>query len=188
MMVHSQILPLRVLVITQPLASANNGEIIYRETVNLPATLLNINGVITNATPSSVFSFDAAGINDSGVMVGSAQALDDSYYGVATVDTTTLTVTHIAVPYDVNVSVYGYAYATGINNSGIIIGEYEDASGHHGFVDNGGTFSTVDDPHGIGATYVTSINDNGVVRRGIIRTFFPASIMALSTRTEYFLP
>jgi hypothetical protein len=54
--------------------------------------------------------------------------------------------------------------AASINNDGVIAGSYEDASGvWHGFVDDGGNFSTVDDPLGAGGTHLAGINDAGTL-------------------------
>jgi probable HAF family extracellular repeat protein len=36
--------------------------------------------------------------------------------------------------------------ALGINDAGQIVGDYQDASGEHGFLLSGGTFTTIDDP------------------------------------------
>jgi hypothetical protein len=48
--------------------------------------------------------------------------------------------------------------ATGINNAGEISGYYVDAAGNvHGFLDNGGTFSSFDDPSGLGTNTWASI-------------------------------
>jgi len=55
----------------------------------------------------------------------------------------------------------------GINNTGEIVGYFFDANGMHGFLDSGGTFTTVDDPSAVAryagsiGTEVTGINDNG---------------------------
>jgi probable HAF family extracellular repeat protein len=51
--------------------------------------------------------------------------------------------------------------ANGINNGGLIVGSYEDASGiYHGFLDNGGVFSAIDVPGAMG-TYAEGINNSG---------------------------
>jgi hypothetical protein len=55
-------------------------------------------------------------------------------------------------------------YATGINNNGLITGYYIDALGTHGFIYNGSTYTTIDDPFGVtGTTKAIGINDNGQV-------------------------
>jgi len=55
--------------------------------------------------------------------------------------------------------------ATGINNRGQIVGFYHDASGDHGFVlsSDRRTFTTIDNPAGIGVTSLQGINDDGYV-------------------------
>jgi hypothetical protein len=50
--------------------------------------------------------------------------------------------------------------ARDINNNGVIVGQFVDAKGVHGFVFNGGTFETVDFP-GARKTSVEGINDQG---------------------------
>jgi len=53
-------------------------------------------------------------------------------------------------------------YATGINNFGQIVGFYFGAGNvDHGFVDNNGVFTTIDDPLATGGTELTGINDSG---------------------------
>jgi len=42
--------------------------------------------------------------------------------------------------------------AYGINNSGQIVGSYTNASGAHGFLLSGGTYTTLDDPLGTNGT------------------------------------
>lgn len=54
--------------------------------------------------------------------------------------------------------------ATGLNNNNQVAGVYVDGSGNsHGFVYNAATksWTSVDDPNGIGTTVVNGINDNG---------------------------
>ena len=51
--------------------------------------------------------------------------------------------------------------ATGVNNAGVVGGFFTDGSGaFHGFVDNGGTFTQLDDPDGTN-TMVLGLNNNG---------------------------
>ena len=57
----------------------------------------------------------------------------------------------------------GGTTATDINNAGIVSGFYVDAMGHfHGFLDNGGTFTTHDDPSGTNTMFL-GLNNNGFV-------------------------
>jgi probable HAF family extracellular repeat protein len=52
----------------------------------------------------------------------------------------------------------------GINDAGQVVGYYGDATGYHGFVDTGGTFTTFNDPLGVpGATFAQGINDSGQI-------------------------
>jgi hypothetical protein len=56
--------------------------------------------------------------------------------------------------------------ALGLNNQGLVVGSWTDTSGNsHGFVYNvsTATFTSVDDPDGIGTTIVNGINDDGVL-------------------------
>lgn len=54
--------------------------------------------------------------------------------------------------------------AFGLNKNGQVVGTYTDTSGGvHGFVYKGGSFQSVDDPSGIGATIINGINDKGVI-------------------------
>ena len=54
--------------------------------------------------------------------------------------------------------------AQGINNVDQIVGFYTDSAGMtHGFIDNNGVFTTVDDPLGVNGTLLTGINDAGQV-------------------------
>ena len=58
-----------------------------------------------------------------------------------------------------------FTVATGINNSGVIVGVYEDQNGNdHGFLDKGGVFTTLDVPGGAGFfTDAFGINNAGQV-------------------------
>src|SRR5262249_5950189 len=54
-------------------------------------------------------------------------------------------------------------FATGINASGQIVGFYENATGRHGFLLNGSTYTTLDDPLATNSTVATGINDLGQI-------------------------
>jgi probable HAF family extracellular repeat protein len=56
----------------------------------------------------------------------------------------------------------GATLAYDINDSGEIVGYYTNA-GNHAFVDNGGTFTTLDGPLGTGNTIAYGINDSGQI-------------------------
>lgn len=54
--------------------------------------------------------------------------------------------------------------ANGINDSGQIVGNYNDETfTSHGFIESGGTFTTIDDPLATNGTVLNGINDNGQV-------------------------
>jgi hypothetical protein len=52
--------------------------------------------------------------------------------------------------------------AAGINAAGQIVGSYTDATGIHGFLDSGGTFTTIDGPFA-SLTRASGINDSGEI-------------------------
>jgi probable HAF family extracellular repeat protein len=54
----------------------------------------------------------------------------------------------------------------GINDAGQIVGSYRNNSGNHGFLYSGGTYTTIDDPLGIGGSYAAGINDAGQIAGG----------------------
>ena len=55
-------------------------------------------------------------------------------------------------------------FATGINDTGQIVGYYQDAIGtKHGFFYSNGNYVTVDDPAGTAGTYLTGINNSGQI-------------------------
>lgn len=59
-----------------------------------------------------------------------------------------------------------FTQATGENNKDLVAGTYQDSTGAtHGFVYNAKTtqYTSVDDPHGVGVTFVNSINDKGML-------------------------
>lgn len=56
--------------------------------------------------------------------------------------------------------------ALGLNNSGLVVGSYVDSSNlTHGFVYNtsDSSWTSIDDPEGIGATIVNGVNDKGIL-------------------------
>jgi hypothetical protein len=57
-----------------------------------------------------------------------------------------------------------FTQATGENNHGLVVGTYQDsANAFHGFVydTNKGTYVSVDNPNGVGVTFVNGVNDKG---------------------------
>ena len=58
---------------------------------------------------------------------------------------------------------YSGTFATGISG-GNIVGWYVDGSGYnHGFLYNGSTYTTLDDPNGVGSTYAQGIDGKNIV-------------------------
>jgi len=105
-------------------------------------------------------------INDLGIAVG-------GYY-----DTTT-NVGHGWVrwpsgnftPIDYPLSGVQGTFVTGINDRGLIVGNYTDESGEvHGFIDNHGTFTTLDFP-GAAFTSNSAVNNSGTMIGGYSDTF-----------------
>jgi probable HAF family extracellular repeat protein len=75
------------------------------------------------------------------------------------------TYTSLNVSSSINSGWSTMAYATGINNNGLITGNYFNvAGGTSGFIDNGNTFTSINDPYAMyPQTYSMGINDHGVV-------------------------
>ena len=71
-----------------------------------------------------------------------------------------------------------FTQVTGENNHGLVVGTYQDsANAFHGFVYNGNTaqYTSVDDPEGIGVTFVNGVNDKGQLVGFIMPTSTTAS-------------
>ena len=67
-------------------------------------------------------------------------------------------------------------YLDGINDAGVMVGTYFDSVGSYGFVDDGGTFTTLADPLGLpGSTTVFGINNQG----DIVGTYIDPATFAL---------
>jgi uncharacterized membrane protein len=59
-----------------------------------------------------------------------------------------------------------FTQAAGENNQGLVVGTYQDSSGaSHGFVynSNTATYTSVEDPKGVGFTLVNGVNDEGML-------------------------
>jgi uncharacterized membrane protein len=101
----------------------------------------------------SLYSACAAGINDSGQIVGSYDDIDSSQGFL--LDNSGSTSLHLP----------GDTYATGINASGQIVGWYFDGTTGHGFLLDQGSYNTLDVPGaGYGyyfGTQAYGINDSG---------------------------
>ena len=65
--------------------------------------------------------------------------------------------------FDVPAAFNNFTFGDDINNSGVIVGTYRNGTGAHGFVLDGGDFTTVDVPSAASDTLLTGINDAGVL-------------------------
>jgi len=154
------------------IASAiNNNGVTAGSTTFLGAVFTDSAGTITTSTPtgSDMFGLMPYGINDSDTIVGAAGYLyQGNLYFAPTIDNGG-TLTPLIDPNAVTRTSNGFTYMEGlanaINDSGVIVGEFITSSNAvHGYIDNGGTYTTIDDPTaGATATDVTGINDNGVM-------------------------
>jgi uncharacterized membrane protein len=117
----------------------------------------------------------AAGINNSSQIVGGYQLADGSRHGFLDVGGMFTTID--------DPSATSGSEAVGINNSGQIVGAYDlnaPEAGHvfegaHGFLDNGGTFTAIDDStSGVTSTTPIKINDSGNIV-GVYRTNGPGN-------------
>ena len=120
----------------------DNGTVTY---LNAPGTL-TANGYTA-----------ANGINNVGQVVGDYETTYGSNeQGFLYNDSTYTT---ISDPLGVNGTV-----AEGINDNGVIVGFFTDASNkQHGFIDNNGVFTTIDNPLGVNGTSLNGINNAGEV-------------------------
>ena len=56
------------------------------------------------------------------------------------------------------------SFAEGINDTGLIVGQFRDASNHlHGYLLSGGSFITLDDPAATNGTVANGINNLGEI-------------------------
>jgi uncharacterized membrane protein len=98
-------------------------------------------------------------INNSGDIVGDCQYNNDSY---------------VATGFLLSGGVYSiitmpgaqYTWAGGINDAGVIVGWYQLDGGYQGFVDDAGSFTTINYPGYVGNTYLNGINDSGLILGG----------------------
>ncbi|WP_198026707.1 FG-GAP-like repeat-containing protein [Bradyrhizobium sp. ARR65] len=115
-----------------------------------------------SATANTAIAAGATGINNNGQIVG--------YYADAS------GTQHSFLYSGGSYTNFDYPSATntlaqGINDNGEIVGYYNNGDGNHGFVDNGGVFTTLDDPLNTGGnTGAGGINDNGQ----IVGTYYDA--------------
>lgn len=116
----------------------------------------------------------ALGVNDAGQVVGYYYDANFAAHGFLWTPGAATPFTSIDY-HDASGTAVSATFGTGINNSGQIVGYYDDMSlGVHGFLSAGGTFTThdVQDPvRGVVYTFVTGINTSGQM----VGTYWDAS-------------
>jgi hypothetical protein len=95
----------------------------------------------------------AIGINDAGVIAGAWGLADEVTHGFQLSG---------GVFTQLDYPGASSTFASGINNSGDIVGYYDDTAGTHGFLLSGGTYTSIDVPGAI-ETIASGINDAGDV-------------------------
>ena len=122
---------------------------------------LYTNGTFTHisdplAAPRSTIPM---GINGNGQIVGVYYGSSGTAHGFYDTNTSHPTFTQINDP----LATLG-TDPRGINNRGQIVGYYQNASGIHGFIDNNGVFSTINDPlFSSAGTQIYGINNSGQI-------------------------
>lgn len=113
-------------------------------------TFTSVNG------PGSTFT-QVLGLNDHGQAVGffTVNGVNSGF----TYSLSSMSVTPLTVPTSWNAT---SVMATGINNAGLIVGGYTNASGTFGFIDNSGHFTTPTDPLGTNPTFF-GVNNLGEI-------------------------
>jgi len=82
--------------------------------------------------------------------------------GIALADPITFTYTTISDPNAVQA--WGGTTVSGVNASGLVVGNYTDTNGlNQGFAYLNGTYTTISDPNATVSTYVTGVNDSGQI-------------------------
>ncbi len=118
-----------------------------------PAALAIECGFITIDVPGATNNWGAAGINDSGTIVGT--------YDKATKNENIFI--YYAEGIFTTIDVY-HSWGNGINNSGSIVGRFLDGSNwSHNFLYSGGVFTTIDVPWATSNWGANGINDSGAV-------------------------
>ena len=166
---------------TYATAVNDSGKVVgyYEDANGISQGFVYANGTFTTISdPNATAGTFVTGINDSGQLVGYYTAVTNTPIpnGVAETSVnygfvyTNGTFTTIDNP---NSGTFG-TWLDGINNSGQILGYYQDASGvNHGFVDTNGAFTTISDPNALSGpfvlqgpldgTFVNGFNDFGQV-------------------------
>jgi probable HAF family extracellular repeat protein len=70
---------------------------------------------------------------------------------------------HVFNAFDVPSAFTGTTEAWGVNNGIQIVGFYDNATGRHGFLESGGTYTTLDDPLATNGTQAFGINASGQI-------------------------
>src|SRR5262245_65523912 len=70
---------------------------------------------------------------------------------------------HIFNTFDDPLAFIGRTQAFGVNDADEIVGSYQDATGQHGFLLSGGTYTTFDLPLATLGTFATGINASGQI-------------------------
>jgi hypothetical protein len=142
--------------LTQLLGVNNSGEAAgyYTNAAGnfVPFTWTPMTGFILIPLPGLV-SAQATDVNNAGEVVGFNMTSATSSYGWLD-DAGVFTV--------LNFPGSTFTQALGLNNNGLIVGTYVDSSGNtDGFLYNvaTGTYQSIDDPNGVGATTINGIND-----------------------------
>jgi probable HAF family extracellular repeat protein len=144
-----------------------SGEIVgwYNDRSSDHGFLLSSGSYTTIDVPGAYNTF-AEGINASGQIVGYYQTQEGGGYfnhGFIYSGGSYTILENPAAPSSPSASVSGIAVLD-INARGQIVGYYNDSTGFfHGFVYSGGTFTTLDNPLGVGGTSLTGINDAGEI-------------------------
>lgn len=122
--------------------------------------LINVLGPLLGPYGNTIVT----GINNSGQIVGNIQTGQGTVPFLHSYSGGTYN-TNIQDPLAPSNFFSSGTYLDGINNLGEIVGTYNDGTGTHVFVDNGGTFTTVpiDAPPGNTGLSVSGINDAGAI-------------------------
>jgi len=111
---------------------------------------------LDSALPSGAGNNQATGLNNSGWVTGfflTNSGADSTGFLLAG-----STLTQLLYPGST------FTQALGVNNLGEVVGFYIDGSGGmHGFLYNGSSYQSIDDPNGVGTTLINGVNDLGQI-------------------------
>ncbi len=118
---------------------------------------LGASPTFTPVAPPVAAASLATGVNDALVVAGTLTTVGGLTEGYL-YDPTTKLFTYLNAPGAVMTQAFG------LNNHGQVVGDYVDGADQmHGFIYQGGLFTTLDAPHGLGTTTINGINDLGQV-------------------------